>query len=144
MANIFRLAGLLRLRQLREDVARADLARTRAAEQARKREEARVRAVLGDSGVDASSVETVQSIAAARASSSSMLSELDALLAGDAAAVEAASAVHREARTATVQLEKLEQRHDARARADRLRAEQRALDEHAGRSASRAADEEER
>lgn len=143
MADLFRLAGLLRLRRMQEEAARAQLARTRAAEHARKREQAKVRAVLGASAVDVSSAETVQSIAAARASSSSMLGELDALLARDAADVEAAAVVHRSARTATMQLEKLEERHAGRARAEALRGEQKALDEHAGRVATRP-DEEQR
>lgn len=131
--SAFRLAGLLRLRQLQEDNVRAELARTRATELQRRRREQRVRAALGDTAVDVTSAETVQSIAAARASSSSMLGELDALLAGDAAAVAEAAAAHAVARARTVQLEKLADRHAAAARADGLRAEQLGLDEHAAR-----------
>lgn len=131
--SAFRLAGLLRLRKLQEDNVRAELARTRAIELQRRRSEQRVRAVLGESAVDVTSAEAVQSIAAARASSSSMLGELDALLAQDAAAVAEAEAAHAAARARTVQLDKLQERHDARTRADDLRAEQLVLDEHAAR-----------
>lgn len=134
MSNLFRLAGLLRLRKLQEESVRAELARTRAVAVQRRREEQRVRAVLGESAVDAASAEAVQSIAAARASSSSMLGELDALLARDEEAVASAAAAHAEARGHTRRLEKLEERHDARVRAESLRAEQLALDEHAGRA----------
>jgi flagellar FliJ protein len=131
--STFRLAGLLRLRKLQEDNVRAELARTRATELQRRRREQLVRNVLGESAVDATSAEAVQSIAAARASSSSMLGELDALLAGDAAAVAAAEAAHAVARARSVQIEKLEERHTARTRAEGLRAEQLALDEAAAR-----------
>lgn len=137
----FRLAGLLRLRKLQEEAARAQVARERASEHARRRQDAQVRALLGDSAVEVSSAETVQSIAAARASSSSMLSELDALIARDVAAVAEADAAHGAARARTVQLEKLEERHAARTRAEELRAEQNVLDEHAARAASRPTEE---
>ena len=131
--STFRLAGLLRLRKLQEENVRAQLARTRAAELRTRRTEQRVRTALGESAVDATSAEAVQSIAAARASSSSMLGELDALLAQDVAAVAEAEAVHAAARARTVQIEKLEERHDARTRTEQLRAEQVGLDEAAAR-----------
>ena len=131
--NPFRLAGLKRLRLLQEEATRAELARARATESQRRRSEQHVRAVLGDSAVDATSAEAVQSIAAARASSSSMLTELDALLARDLDAVEAAAAEHAAAHARTVQLDKLQERHEAHERAASLRAEQLELDEHAAR-----------
>lgn len=133
MTNPFRLAGLLRLRKLQEENVRAELARTRATELRRRQAEQRVRNVLGESAVDATSAETVQSIAAARASSSSMLGELDALLAQDVVATAEAEAAHAAARARTVQIEKLEERHVARERAAGLRAEQLVLDEAAAR-----------
>jgi flagellar FliJ protein len=131
--STFRLLNLLKLRKLQEDGVRAELARARATETDRRRREQRVRTMLGDSAVDASSAEAVQSIAAARASSSSMLGELETLLAQDRAAVAEAAAAYAEAKTRTTQLEKLEEQHAARARRDDLRREQNALDEHAGR-----------
>jgi flagellar FliJ protein len=131
--STFRLMGLLRLRKLQEDGVRAELARTRATESQRRREAQRVRSVLGESAVDASSVEAVQSIAAARASSSSMLGEFEQLLAQDQEAVRAAEAAYAEAKTRTTQLEKLQEQHAARARRDDLRGEQKVLDEHASR-----------
>ena len=131
--STFRLLNLLKLRKLQEDGVRAELARARATETDRRRREQRVRAVLGDSTVDASSAEAVQSIAAARASSSSMLGELQTLLAEDRQAVLDASAAYAVAKTRTTQLEKLEEQHAARVRRDDLRAEQNALDEYAAR-----------
>ena len=133
--STFRLLNLLKLRRMQEDGARAELARARANEGQRRREEHRVRTVLGDSAVDASSVEAVQSIAAARASSSSMLGELETLLAQDQQAVAAAQAAYAEAKTRTTQLEKLETQHADRVRRDDLRTEQNTLDEHGGRRA---------
>lgn len=131
--STFRLMGLLRLRKLQEDGVRAELARTRAAESQRRRDEQRVRSVLGESAVEASSVEAVQSIAAARASSSSMLGEFETLLAQDAAAVASAEAAYAEARTRTTQLEKLQEQHATLTRREELRGEQKTLDEHASR-----------
>lgn len=131
--STFRLLNLLKLRTMQEDGVRAELARARATETDRRRREQRVRGMLGDSGADASSAEAVQSIAAARASSSSMLGELETLLAQDQLAVAEASAAYAEAKTRTTQLEKLQEQHAARTRHDDLRREQNALDEHAGR-----------
>jgi len=131
--STFRLLNLMKLRKLQEDGVRAELARARATETDRRRREQRVRGMLGDSAVDASSAEAVQSIAAARASSSSMLGELETLLAQDERAVFDAEAAYAEAKTRTTQLEKLEEQHVARQRRDDLRAEQTRLDEHAGR-----------
>jgi flagellar FliJ protein len=131
--STFRLLNLMKLRRMQEDGARAELARARATETDRRRREQRVRGMLGDSAVDASSAEAVQSIAAARASSSSMLGELETLLAQDQQSVLEASAVYAEAKTRTTQLEKLEEQHAARVHRDDLRREQNVLDEHAGR-----------
>ncbi|WP_395641123.1 flagellar export protein FliJ [Pseudolysinimonas sp.] len=132
--STFRLLNLMKLRKLQEDGVRAELARARATETDRRRREQRVRSVLGDLTVDASSAEAVQSIAAARASSSSMLGELETLLAQDHQAVLDAAAAYAVAKTRTTQLEKLEEQHAARVRRADLRAEQNALDEHAGRA----------
>jgi flagellar FliJ protein len=131
--STFRLLNLVKLRRMQEDGVRAELARARATETDRRRREQRVRGMLGDSAVDASSAEAVQSIAAARASSSSMLGELETLLAQDHLAVEQAAVAYAEAKTRTAQLEKLEEQHATRRRRDDLRAEQKQLDEHPGR-----------
>lgn len=135
--STFRLLNLLKLRRLQEDGVRAELARARATATDRRRREQRVRGMLGDSAVDATSAEAVQSIAAARASSSSMLGELETLLAQDELAVADAAAAYAEAKTRTTQLDKLEEQHAARARRDDLRREQNVLDEHAGRRTGR-------
>ncbi len=66
-----------------------------------------------------------------------MLGELGALVAKDREAVALAEAAHREARARSLQLEKLQERHDARVRADDLKSEQKVLDEHATRAATR-------
>ncbi len=135
--STFRLLNLLKLRRLQEDGVRAELARARATATDRRRREQRVRGMLGDSAVDATSAEAVQSIAAARASSSSMLGELETLLAQDELAVADAAAAYAEAKTRTTQLDKLEEQHAVRARRDDLRREQNVLDEHAGRRTER-------
>lgn len=131
--STFRLLGLMKLRKMQEDGVRAELARARATELDRRRREQRVRAVLGDTAVDVTSAEAVQSIAAARASSSSMLGELETLLAQDQQAVAEAAAAYAAAKTRTTQLEKLQEQHAAQVRRDDLRREQTVLDEHAGR-----------
>jgi flagellar FliJ protein len=66
-----------------------------------------------------------------------MLADLEALHVAQAEVVAEAEARHRAARRATLSVEKLEERHDAEARAEELKAEQAALDELAGRARAR-------
>ncbi len=134
----FSLSGLLRLRRRQEDQAAGHLlrARSRASELAAQR--TGVRDAMLEQPDEAGSIETLHAIAAARASSSSMLADLQTLQLEQDAEVELARAAHEKARAARMALEKLEKRYaEEQASAD-LRAEQAVLDELAGRPSSRA------
>jgi flagellar protein FliJ len=130
---VFSLAGLLRLRRLREDQAAAEVgrARSRASEIAAERHQ--LIGTLSDHGHEARDVRGIAAISAARASTSTMLADLEALHVAQAEVLARAEAEHRATRRATLSVEKLEERHDAESRAEELRGEQAALDEIAGR-----------
>lgn len=84
----------------------------------------------------------IAAIAAARASTSTMLAELQALQITQQARVDEAAAAHREARREVKTIEKLEERHIDAERAEALRVDQIAIDELASRMrAVTAADE---
>jgi flagellar FliJ protein len=129
----FSLAGLLRLRRRQEDQAAGTLlrARSRASELAAQR--TGVRDAMIQQPEEAGSIESLHAIAAARASTSSMLADLLTLQHDQDADVERARAAHDQARAARLALEKLETRHAAEQAAAELRAEQAVLDELAGR-----------
>jgi len=129
----FSLAALLRLRRVTEDRAAVDVAaaRSRASEIASQRH--RLIDTLADHGHDARDVRGIAAISAARASTSTMLADLEALHAQQAEVVAAAEARYRDARRGTLSIEKLEERHDEAVRLEELRAEQAVLDELAGR-----------
>ncbi|MGN6742208.1 MAG: flagellar FliJ family protein [Amnibacterium sp.] len=131
---VFSLAGLLRLRRLREDQAAAEVgrARSRASEIASQRHQ--LIDTLSDPEHEARDVRGIAASSAARASTSTMLADLEALHVAQAEVVAEAEARHRAARRDTLSFEKLEERHEAAARSDELRAEQAALDELAGRA----------
>lgn len=138
MTNSFPLAGLLRLRKLQEDQSAAALSAARGrADEVRQRSR-RLRETLDPStglragasnAAAASSVEHIVAIAAARASTSSMLSELEAL--GRSTADEEARtlAEHQENRRRALTLEKLEAGHRAAEAVERGIEEQKTLDE---------------
>ena len=148
MTKSFPLAGLLRLRKLQEDQAAAALSAARGRADDARRRSRRVRDRLAADPSAANSVEHIVAIAAARASASSMLLELDAL--GRSTADEEARtlAAHQESRRRALTLEKLEAGHAAAAAVERAIEEQKALDElavrgwtaAAGRSAGAAGD----
>ncbi len=140
----FGLASLLRLRRLKEDQAAVEVgaARSRASELAAERHQ--LISTLSDHGHDARDVRGIAAISAARASTSTMLADLEALRVHQERVVAEAEEAHRAARRATLSIEKLEERHGAAARAEELRAEQNVLDELAGRTRSLAADDDER
>lgn len=129
MARNFRLAGLLRLRQVQQEQAASDLA----AANARARESAarqnRVRTTLGGIGVEATSSNVLYAIAAARSSSRSMLAELTAVESQDRAHVADAAAAYAQARARSLGLEKLEARHAETQNGADLAAQQSAIDE---------------
>ena len=133
----FSLSGLLRLRRLQQNAAGGELlrARSRASELAAQRTHVRD-AVLG-AGNDSDSIATMHAIAAARASTSSMLADLSVLEADASRNVEAAVREHAATRRAVLSLEKLEERHRAEQRTEELRAEQIVLDELAVRGVTR-------
>lgn len=133
----FSLAGLLRLRRLREEAARSQVssARSRASELAAERHQ--LIDTLSDHGHEARDVRGIAAISAARASSAGMLTELEGLRAAQRRLVEDAEQSHRVARRETRALEKLEERHAAGERTAALRAEQVVLDELALRGRGR-------
>jgi flagellar protein FliJ len=133
----FSLAALLRLKQLREDQAANEMghARSRASELASQRHQLIDR--LSDHGHDARDVRGIAAISAARASTSMMLTELEALRITLERSVETAEAAHRAARRDTRMLEKLEERSAEADRVEELRVEQLALDELAARARAR-------
>jgi len=129
MARTFRLAGLLRLRQVQEEQAASDLAaaNTRARENAARQN--RARAALGGVGADATSSNVLYAIAAARSSSRSMLAELEAVDQRNQQTVTAAAAAYASARARSLGLEKLEARHIENQNADDVAAQQAVVDE---------------
>jgi len=134
MARDFRLAGLLRLRQVQQDQAASDLAsaNSRARESAARQN--RARAALGGVGAEATSSSVLYAIAAARSSSRSMLSELEAVETLDQERVRQAADAYAQARARSLGLEKLEARHAETQNAADLAAQQAAIDEIASTS----------
>lgn len=129
MSRQFSLAGLLRLRQLQQDQAANGLARASSRSKSVRAREAAARRQLDETADDVDSSAGLRAVAAARASSQSMLADLQAL--GDIAESEVAEAraLFTAARTRSVGLEKLEERHFAERIAAELSTEQGALDE---------------
>jgi flagellar protein FliJ len=134
---VFSLAGLLRIRRLKEERAAYEItrARSRASELANERHQ--LIDQLKDHGHDAKSVRGIHAISAARASTSTMLSDLEALSITQQAYVAEAEEQHRAARRDVRTVEKLEERHDEAERAEELRAEQTMVDELAARTRAR-------
>jgi len=133
----FPLAGLLRLRALAEDQAAAELALARR-EQSDARRRARESAdLLGGSALPTAAGHLAwQAAVAGRAALGALLVErrTEAVVA-DAVAEDRAT-TWTDARQQVRALERLEERHDETERAEEARAEQRVLDEVAGRRAS--------
>jgi flagellar FliJ protein len=125
----FGLAGLLRVRDLEEQRAAAELAAANRAVDAVRARGARTRASLAGVRSDAVDAATLSSVIAARTSAQVLLGELSALHElASREAVEARSA-HGAARASAVSLEKLSRRHTESEAARELREEQSALDE---------------
>jgi len=129
MARTFRLAGLLRLRQVQEEQAASDLAAANARSRENAARQNRARAALGGVGAEATSSNVLYAIAAARSSSRSMLAELEAVDVHNRADVADAAAAYAAARARSLGLEKLEQRHIETRDADDLAAQQAVVDE---------------
>jgi len=129
MARTFRLAGLLRLRQVQEEQAASDLAAANARSRENAARQNRARAALGGVGAEATSSNVLYAIAAARSSSRSMLAELEAVDVHNRANVADAAAAYAAARARSLGLEKLEERHIENRNADDVAAQQAVVDE---------------
>ena len=134
MSRAFPLAGLLRLRHLQQDQAAGDLsaANSRLHEHSVVRDRARI--ALGGSPAEATSVEALYAVAAARASTRAMLADLDALGRRHEASAFSAQAAFDAARAKALSLEKLELRHADEVTLEEQRAEQIVIDEIASTS----------
>ncbi|MFW0771133.1 flagellar FliJ family protein [Arthrobacter koreensis] len=132
MGRDFPLAGLLRLRRLQQDSAAGTLAAANA--DLRRAAEARIEAYgsLAATPLEAADAATLNAIAAARASSRSMLADLLASEQLKDAAVNTAQAEFQAARARSVGLEKLQAKHSDAVAVEDLRTEQNVLDELAG------------
>lgn len=129
MARSFPLAGLLRLRRIHQDQAAGELAAANATLRSREADRGTAVASLDRSLSRVDSAQALAAVAAARASSRSMLRELEALETRSRADQGRAQADFSAARARTVSLEKLEDRHTAAVHAEDLRVEQLVLDE---------------
>jgi flagellar FliJ protein len=141
MARGFPLAGLLRLRRLQEDQAASQLASANGRVRDNNTIQTRARRTLEGFTSTPTDVDTLRAIAAARASSSSMLADLVALDAMHRQNAERAEADFRLAKLQSVSIEKLNDKHAEAASAEDLRVEQLALDEIASSSWQRRAGE---
>jgi len=125
----FSLAGLLRLRHLEEDEAGQTLARANSRLEENSAREAQLRRKLSGGDDEAASVEVLRAVAAARASSRSMLAELEAVARVHRQEADEARAAFSAARTRSKGLERLEEKHNLAVTVGELRTEQNALDE---------------
>jgi flagellar protein FliJ len=129
MVSRFPLAGLLRLQRLREDTAASELAAANFRTSASRSRQSAARFDLAESPTEVSTGAALSAVAAARASSRSMLADLDAVLSGHEATARQAQEAFSAARSQSVRLEKLEAKHAERVAAADLLAEQTVLDE---------------
>jgi flagellar FliJ protein len=134
MTRTFSLAGLLRLRRIREDQAAGSLAAANARVHENAARTAQVRTSLGDTGAEVSNLAALHAVSTARASSRSMLAELNALAVLRQTAADESAAEFAAARSQSVRIEKLELRHGEIVAQQDLHAEQIVLDEIASRS----------
>ncbi|GAB3127306.1 flagellar export protein FliJ [Glaciibacter psychrotolerans] len=126
---VFSLAGLLRLRHLEQEQAEGALAdaNARVAENAAR--QAQIRRKLGGTDNEVASVDVLRAVAAARASSRSMLAELDATLRQQEHAANEAREAYSAARSRSKGLERLEEKHSSAVDAAERHTEQAAIDE---------------
>jgi flagellar FliJ protein len=132
----FRLAALLRLRRLREDQTRVEATRARSRASELSAERHQLLGTLSDHGHDARDVRDITAISVARASTSVMLSDLQALQHQQDEVLRGADEAHRAARREVRTVERLEERHADSERLEAQRAEQVVLDEIAARARS--------
>ena len=142
MSRRFPLAGLLRLQQLHEDAAAIQLAAAKTRSSATRARQKAARLELAEVPSEVVNAAALNTVAAARSSSRSMLAELAAVSADNQVRTEQAQAAFNEARSQSVRLQKLETKHEARVAAEDLHTEQTAIDEiaagawHRGRGAA--------
>ena len=137
MTRAFPLAGLLRLRALAEDQAAAELALARREQAAAERRARDTAERLSGSVVPACGDRLAWHAAVAgRVALGALLVERRTEAVGAEAVTEHRAQVWTDARQQVRALERLEERHDEAERAEAARAEQRVLDEVAGRRAS--------
>lgn len=131
---VFGLAGLLRIRRLKEERAAHEMvrARSRASELAQERHQ--LLDQLEDHAHEAKDVRGIHALSAARASTSTMLSDLEALSLTQHRLVAETEDAHRRARREVRTVEKLEEKHEEAQRETELRQEQTILDELASRA----------
>jgi flagellar FliJ protein len=129
----FPLAGLLRLRRLREDTAAGELAAANVLTRAATARRARAQGDLSALGSNASDADSLRALSAARASSAAMLADLQALAAMHTRRSVDAEKALGAAHALTRSVEKLEDKHTEASAAAELRDEQLALDEIASR-----------
>ncbi|MET0934133.1 MAG: flagellar export protein FliJ [Mycetocola sp.] len=134
MTRTFSLAGLLRLRRIREDQAAGGLAAANARVRENAERTAQVRSSLGEAGTEVSNTAALNAVSTARASTRSMLAELNALAVLRQTAADESAAEFAAARSQSVRIEKLALRHGERVAQQDLHAEQIVLDEIASRS----------
>lgn len=134
MSAPFSLAGLLRLRRLEEDQRAAELNSARDREAVGLARTRRIRRSLAEGHDDPTAHASLASIAAARASSATMLAELSEIDRDNTAGVEKAAEAHSDAHRKTLGLEKLETRFEEKKFAEELREEQLLLDDLSSRA----------
>ncbi|WP_218220608.1 flagellar FliJ family protein [Nesterenkonia sp. Act20] len=133
MSRGFGLAGLKRLRDLKEAGAAGKLAVANADLTRGRRRAQQVSDAAAATQEDVATGADLLALAAARASNRSMLTEVQAHLAALQATADRAEEEHHHARRDAVIVEKLEQRHAQAAARAELSAEQARLDEAAQR-----------
>jgi flagellar FliJ protein len=142
MARMFPLAGLLRLRQVQEERAASELATANARSRELRSRQSRALDTLGSSTAEPTNSSVLYAVAAARASSRSMLAELDALDVEHQPVLDQANEAFAEARARSIGLEKLAGRHQQQQTEEDLHTEQAAIDEMASNGWHRNNDEE--
>ena len=130
----FGLAGLLRIRRLKEERAAYEMVRARSRTSELAAERHQLLEQLDDHAHEARDVRGIHALSAARASTSGMLADLEALSLTQRRMVSEAEDAHREARRDVRAVEKLEEKFDAEQHEADLRSEQTILDELASRA----------
>ncbi len=132
MSRVFALAGLLRYRRLREDQAAASLAGARRAVQAAADALLHEQDRLDGTSVEVCSAAALQAVAAARTAARARLTELGAVEVRGRTELHRSQLEFNAARSRTLALEKLSDRHAQSEAVEELRQEQLVLDELAG------------